>query len=86
MLEWPLLRHNVGQALGYAVLLSLGDMGVIALFGTQGLVSLPLYLYQLVGSYRLQEGASVAVVLMALCAVLFYACTRGVGGKGHAGV
>ena len=86
MLEWPLLRRNVGQALGYAVLLSLGDMGVIALFGTQGLVSLPLYLYQLVGSYRLQEGASVAVVLMALCAVLFYACTRGVGGKGHAGV
>ena len=44
-LEWPLVRVNVAQALGYALLLSLGDMGVIALFGSQGLVSLPLYLF-----------------------------------------
>jgi thiamine transport system permease protein len=78
--DWPLLRRSVAQALGYAMLLSLGDMGVIALFGSQGLVSLPLYLYQLIGTYRLQEGASVAVLLVLLCALLFMACTRGIGG------
>lgn len=80
-LEWPMLRKGVAQAFGYALLLSLGDMGVIALFGSQGLVSLPLYLFQLVGSYRLQEGACVAVILITVCLVLFYLCTRLIGGK-----
>jgi len=78
--DWPLLRRSVAQALGYAMLLSLGDMGVIAFFCSQGLVSLPLYLYQLIGTDRLQEGASVAVLLVLLCALLFMACTRGIGG------
>ena len=80
-LEWPLIRKSMAQAFGYALLLSLGDMGVIALFGSQGLVTLPLYLFQLIGSYRLEEGASVAVVLMALCLVLFYLSSRLIGGK-----
>lgn len=80
-LEWPLVRVNVAQALGYALLLSLGDMGVIALFGSQGLVSLPLYLFQLIGSYRLAEGSCVAVVLILLCLMLFYGSSRFVGGK-----
>ncbi|NLQ16509.1 thiamine/thiamine pyrophosphate ABC transporter, permease protein [Marinomonas sp. M1K-6] len=80
-LEWPLIRLSVAQALGYALLLSLGDMGVIALFGSQGLVSLPLYLFQLIGAYRLEEGACVAVVLILLCLLLFYGSTRFIGGR-----
>ncbi|MGB5995739.1 MAG: thiamine/thiamine pyrophosphate ABC transporter permease [Marinomonas sp.] len=80
-IEWSLIRSSVAQALGYALLLSLGDMGVIALFGSQGLVSLPLYLFQLVGSYRLEEGACVAVILISLCLILFYLATRVIGGK-----
>ncbi|REG86997.1 thiamine/thiamine pyrophosphate ABC transporter permease [Marinomonas pollencensis] len=81
LIEWPLIRKSVAQAIGYALLLSLGDMGVIALFGSQGLVSLPLYLFQLVGSYRLEEGACVAVILISLCLILFYLATRIIGGK-----
>ncbi|MCZ2723270.1 thiamine/thiamine pyrophosphate ABC transporter permease [Marinomonas sp. 15G1-11] len=80
-LEWPLVRGSVAQAFGYATLLCLGDMGVIALFGSSGLLSLPLYLFQLIGSYRLEQGASVAVVLMALCVALFILSTRLIGGK-----
>jgi thiamine transport system permease protein len=79
-LEWPLMRASIGQAFGYALLLSLGDMGVIALFGSQSLVSLPLYLFQLIGSYRLEEGACVAVVLISLCLILFYCSSRFIGG------
>ncbi|PYF81722.1 thiamine transport system permease protein [Marinomonas alcarazii] len=79
-LEWPLVRKSVAQAFGYALLLSLGDMGVIALFGSQGLVSLPLYLFQLIGSYQLEKGACVAVVLISLCLVLFYCSSRFIGG------
>lgn len=83
VIEWPLIRKSVSQAFGYAVLLSLGDMGVIALFGSQGLVSLPLYLFQLIGSYRLQEGSCIAVILIFLCLLLFYLSTRFIGGKTH---
>lgn len=82
-LEWTLIRISVAQAFGYALLLSLGDMGVIALFGSQGLVSLPLYLFQLIGSYRLEEGACVAVVLITLCLVLFYMSSRLIGGTSN---
>ncbi|SBS28248.1 Sulfate transport system permease protein CysW [Marinomonas spartinae] len=83
VIEWPLIRKSVSQAFGYAVLLSLGDMGVIALFGSQGLVSLPLYLFQLIGSYRLQEGSCIAVILICLCLLLFYLSVRFIGGKTH---
>ncbi|TBR43199.1 thiamine/thiamine pyrophosphate ABC transporter, permease protein [Marinomonas agarivorans] len=80
-LEWPLIRASVGQASAYAVILSLGDMGVIALFGSQELLSLPLYLFQLIGSYRLEQGACIAVLLIGICLILFYFCTHFIGGK-----
>ncbi|MEO9908225.1 MAG: thiamine/thiamine pyrophosphate ABC transporter permease ThiP, partial [Lentilitoribacter sp.] len=83
-LEWPLIRLSLAQAFAYALLLSLGDMGVIAIFGSQDLLSLPLYLFQLIGSYRLEEGACVAVVLISLCILLFYSSLRLIGGKSHA--
>jgi len=79
--SWPLVRKSVGQAFGYALLLCLGDMGVIALFGSSGLLTLPLYLFQLIGSYRLEQGSSVAVVLVMLCVVLFVLSTRLIGGR-----
>lgn len=80
-LEWPFIRKAVGQAFGFALLLSLGDMGVIALFGSDGLVTLPLHLFRLIGSYRLNQGACVAVLLVSLCFLLFYLSSRLIGGR-----
>ena len=82
-IEWPLVRKSVAQAFGYALLLSLGDVGVISLFGSQGLVSLPLYLFQLIGSYHSKEASCVAVVLITLCIILFYFSIRLIGGNSH---
>ena len=83
-IEWPMVRNSVAQATAYALLLSLGDMSVIALFGSQGLLSLPLYLFQLIGSYRIEQGACIAVILVLLCLALFSISTRLIGGKPHA--
>lgn len=80
-LEWQAIRSALAQGLAYAVLLSLGDLGVVALFGSKGLETLPMYLYQLIGSYRVEQGACVAVVLIGLCLVLFYGITRLLGGR-----
>jgi thiamine transport system permease protein len=42
-------------------------LGVIAFFGTQNLVTLPLLLYQSIGSYRFNDAAGLALLLMLLC-------------------
>jgi thiamine transport system permease protein len=82
LVEWPLLRRAIGAALALASALAVGDLGVIALFGTQDSATLPLLLYHRISAYRLDEGAVVAVLLLALCMGLFFAIERTVGGHG----
>ena len=40
--EWPLIARDVGLVLALSFCFSLGDLGVIALFGTQDFTTLPL--------------------------------------------
>jgi thiamine transport system permease protein len=58
------------------VLASLGEFGVIAFFGSQDLVTLPLLLYQRIGSYRFNDAAGIALLLLGLCLVLSWAIER----------
>ena len=76
----PHLRRPLGFALALAATLSAGDMGVIALFGTQDLATLPLLIYRLMGAYRLDQAAVASLALVVLCAVLFRGLERIVGG------
>ncbi|NKB62608.1 MAG: thiamine/thiamine pyrophosphate ABC transporter, permease protein [Gammaproteobacteria bacterium] len=81
---WPGLRKPLGYALAVTTTLSIGDMGVIALFGTDNLSTLPLLIYRLLGNYRLDQAAVVAVVLCLLCLIIFVIIERFIGGKeGH---
>lgn len=82
LVDWPLLRRPAGLALALASTLALGDFGVIALFGTAETRTLPLYLFHLMGSYRMGEAAVTALLLVALCLALFLILERGVGGRG----
>ncbi len=59
-----------GQALAFACVLSIGDFGVVALFGNEAFRTLPFYLYQQIGAYR-QDGAVTALLLLLLCFLLF---------------
>ena len=56
--------------------MSLGDLGVIALFGSQDFVTLPWLLYQKMGSYRTAEAAGVALVTLALTLLVFLVLPR----------
>ncbi len=64
LVEWRALRQPAGRALAFASILSLGDFGVIALFGSEDFRTLPLYLYQQIGAYRSQDGAVTALLLL----------------------
>lgn len=72
LLERPLLRGNLGFALGVSAALSLGDMSAIALFGSQDFTTLPLLLYRLLGSYRMLEAGGVGFALWLLVFLLFF--------------
>lgn len=69
--ELSALKRPLTQALAFACILSLGDFGVIALFGNEHFRTLPFYLYQQIGAYRNQDGAVTAMLLLVLCFVLF---------------
>ncbi len=50
---------------------SLGDLGIIALFGNEHFTTLPWYLYSLMGSYRNSEASGIAFLLLILILILF---------------
>jgi len=70
-IELKALRRPLLQALAFACVLSLGDFGVMALFGNEHFRTLPFYLYQQIGAYRSQDGAVTALLLLILCFLLF---------------
>ena len=69
--EYPYLRPSLGYLFALAFSLSLGDLGIIALFGSERFTTLPWYLYQLMGSYRNSDAAGVALVLLVLVVGVF---------------
>ncbi|MFT6979789.1 MAG: thiamine transport system permease protein [Marinobacter psychrophilus] len=70
-LHWPRLKRPLALALAYGVGLSLGDFGVIALFGSPGAPTLPVLLYQQLGSYQLVAAAATGLWLILLLLMIF---------------
>lgn len=67
----PLARRPLGLAAGLAAALSVGDLGVIALFGDTEVRTLPLLMLSLMGAYRMEAAAAVALILSATAFGLF---------------
>lgn len=72
----PRLARPLGYGAGLAAALSMGDLGVIALFAGDGGATLPLFVQHLIGAYRLQQAAAAALILVALSFALFWAFDR----------
>ncbi len=69
--EWPLLKSDIFYVAALAFCISLGDLGVIALFGSQDFATLPWLLFQKMGSYRTDDAAGIALILLVLVLVVF---------------
>ncbi|MDA8585363.1 thiamine/thiamine pyrophosphate ABC transporter permease ThiP [Rhodobacteraceae bacterium] len=76
----PRLRRPLGFSAGLAAALSMGDLGVIALFADPDAATLPLQIYRLMGSYRMDEASGAAVLLLGLSFALFWVFDRGARG------
>jgi thiamine transport system permease protein len=68
----PRLRRPLGFSAGIAAALSMGDLGVIALFADPEAATLPLQVYRLMGAYRMHEAAGASVLLVCLSFGLFW--------------
>ncbi len=72
VVELRALKRPLAQALAFACVLSIGDFGVVALFGNDDFRTLPFYLYQQIGSLsQPRDGAVTALILLLLCFLLF---------------
>jgi thiamine transport system permease protein len=73
----PRLKRPLGFAAGLTAALSMGDLGVIALFADPDRATLPLKVYQLMGAYRMEQAAGAAFLLLLLSLGLFWLFDRG---------
>ena len=83
----PALSPELGYAAGLASALSLGDLTIIALFGSQKFQTLPWLLYQTMGRYRAAEAAALAFWILGLTLAMFTICVlaaRFAGRRNHA--
>lgn len=62
-IDIPAMLPPLATGFIFAVALSLGDLGAIALFGSDRIVTLPWLLYQKLGSYRTSDAAGLALLL-----------------------
>ncbi|MFK7761886.1 MAG: thiamine/thiamine pyrophosphate ABC transporter permease ThiP [Roseobacter sp.] len=78
--RWLLLPRclpQIGFAAGLTGALSIGDLGVIALFADPDRTTLPLQMYRLMGAYQTEAAAGAALLLLLMALLIFWCCDRG---------
>ncbi|MEP5152121.1 thiamine/thiamine pyrophosphate ABC transporter permease ThiP [Planktotalea sp.] len=70
----PRIRAPLGFAVGLAAALSMGDLGVVALFAATDEATLPLQIFRLMGAYRMDAAAGAALLLGLMSFGVFWIC------------
>lgn len=70
-IELPLLAPEIGVVLAIGFCFSLGDLGVIYLFGTEDFATLPWLMVRALGAYRSADAAAIAALLLAVAIAAF---------------
>ena len=73
----PLLKKNIKFSCALVFTLSIGDLGIIVLFSGTDIGTLPMYLYRLIGSYRMDEAYFVAMILLLMAFFSFWLIENG---------
>ncbi len=76
LITLPRLARPLGFGTGLAAALSMGDLGVIALFAGERSATLPLMVQRLMGAYRMEAAAGAALVLVIASFALFWVFDR----------
>jgi len=73
LIYWPALRATLPWCLTLAIVLSVGDLGIAALIGSAQFVTLPILIYQAMGSYQMVLASQLTLVLLLICGALLVA-------------
>lgn len=73
----PRLRAQIGFSAGLVGALSMGDLGVIALFADAERATLPLQMMRLMGAYQMDAAAGAGLILLALSLGIFWLFDKG---------
>ncbi|MDQ2065236.1 thiamine/thiamine pyrophosphate ABC transporter permease ThiP [Xinfangfangia sp. CPCC 101601] len=76
LLSLPRLARPLGFSAGLTAALSMGDLGVIALFASESQATLPLVIQRLSGAYKQDVAAAASVLLVASSFALFWLFDR----------
>jgi thiamine transport system permease protein len=76
IVDWPVLRAPLAGAFLFAAALSFGDLGVVTLYGSDRIVTLPSLIYQNLGSYRSNDAGGLVLYLTLLTGALTLLGTR----------
>ncbi|MND62725.1 thiamine transporter membrane protein [compost metagenome] len=77
LIDLPVFTRPILTALSFAMALSLGDLGAVALFGSSDLVTLPWLVYSTLSSYRTNDADGLALILGLICLALTILGTAG---------
>ncbi|MCA9269477.1 MAG: ABC transporter permease subunit, partial [Planctomycetales bacterium] len=83
VVDWPAMRRPLATAFAFSMALGIGDLGVIALFGSDDLRTLPFLILQRMGSYRTADAAGLTLVLIVLVLALVWLADRLSAGEGE---
>ena len=81
IIDFPAMKNVFGLSLGLCACLSLGDLSVIALFGSQNFQTIPWLIFQYMSTYRINEAASVSCLLIIICYLFFIFFSKMLGSK-----
>ncbi len=84
LVDLPVLRKPIGLAFLMGMIVSLGDLSAITLFGSEHLVTLPALIMRQMGHYRMDAAAGTAVVLSVFCFVLISLAQSWSNSRDHA--
>lgn len=82
-IELPLIRKECAYVFALGFSYSFGDLGVIALFGTDEFSTLPWMMYRALGAYRSNDAAMLAAILLFIAVFSFYIFPKLLGGRNH---
>ena len=76
VIDLPVMRPVLITACLFAFALSLGDLGVVTLFGADQVLTLPSLVFQKMGSYRSNDAAGLALYLTLLTGLMTFLATK----------
>ncbi len=74
--EWPFIKPTFISTFALILLLALGDVAIISIFGSDDWTTLPLLIYSYAGSYRIAEASLASLLLLLICALIVWAFER----------